>query len=101
MIEDFKVGQDSVRGCFDVGQTVLVRDGNDWVSREIKKITVLRRNACCDHCHNRLFGEPRLWFTDIGNVPLSDVIAKEDIDPPPVKIPTTLPKADIVDQINT
>jgi len=28
-----------------------------------------------------ILGEPRFWFKDYGNIPLEDIMAKEDIDP--------------------
>ena len=91
-----KIGQEGIRDCFAVGQTVLMRTGRDWVSRpqtvlmrtgrdwvsrEILGITVLRNNVSCQRCGTPMLGEPRFWFTDYGNIPLEDIMAKEDIDP--------------------
>lgn len=76
-----RVSQDTIRDCFGIGQTVLVRSGRDWVSREILDITVLRNNATCRECDRSILGEPRFWFKDYGNIPLEDIMAKEDIDP--------------------
>jgi len=73
--------QESIRDCFGVGQTVLVRTGRDWVSREILGITVLRNNVDCRKCGMPILGEPRFWFVDHGNVSLDEIMAKEDIDP--------------------
>lgn len=73
--------QESIRDCFGIGQTVLVRTGKDWVSREILGITVLRNNVTCPQCDMPILGEPRFWFKDYGNIPLEDIMAKEDIDP--------------------
>jgi len=28
-----------------------------------------------------ILGEPRFWFKDYGNIPLEEIMAKEDIDP--------------------
>jgi len=62
---------------FGIGQKVLVRMGTEWAPREILAITV-QRKATCPRC-GMLTGEPRFWFKDIGNAPLKDVMAKEDI----------------------
>lgn len=69
-----------IRYCFEVGQKVLVREGTRWVTRTIKKITVLRNEVSCPRCNMPVLGEPRFWFSDYGNVPISEVMAKEDID---------------------
>ena len=82
MDKDTKLGQDSIRDVFGLGQTVLVRSGKDWHSREIQAITVYRGFPT--------FGEPRFWFKDFGNIPLSDIMAKEDIDPKPEVLPGKL-----------
>ena len=76
-----KIGQEGIRDCFAVGQTVLVRTGRNWVSREILGITVLRNNVTCHECGMSILGEPRFWFKDYGNISLVDIMAKEDIDP--------------------
>jgi len=73
--------QENIRDCFGVGQTVLVREGKDWVSREILDITVLRNEVSCSQCGMPILGEPRFWFKDYGNIPLEEIMAKEDIDP--------------------
>jgi len=73
-----EVTQQLVKDAFMVGQTVFVRSGTDWRRRVIEAITV-RRHAHCPHCAMPLLGEPRFWFKDYGNVPLADVIAKEDL----------------------
>ncbi len=75
------MAQEAIRDCFGVGQTVLVRTGRDWVSREILSITVLRNNRYNPERNPPLLGEPRFWFSDYGNVALEDIMAKEDIDP--------------------
>ena len=77
----FEMPQGSVRDCFGIGQTVLVRTGKNWVSREILGITVLRSNGTCSKCGISILGEPRFWFKDYGNIPLEMIMAKEDIDP--------------------
>ena len=76
-----KVTQAEIRTCFGIGQTVLVRTGTDWVSREILDITVLRKTEYNPERNPPLLGEPRFWFSDHGNVPLEAIMAKEDIDP--------------------
>lgn len=75
------VRQEDTRHVFGVGQEVLVRLVNDWRTREILGITVRRDEITCPYCQGFLLGEPRFWFKDQGNVPLSEIIAKEDIDP--------------------
>ena len=80
-MRNFKVSQNGIRDCFGVGQTVLVRRGKDWVSREILDITVLRNGPTCSQCNIPILGEPRFWFIDYGNIPLENIMAKEDIDP--------------------
>jgi len=81
--------QDTIRDCFEIGQTVLVRKGNDWVSREIKNITVFRHNlrhsVLCPQCGMPCLGEPRFWFYDYGNVSLNEIMAIEDIDPDKIR----------------
>ena len=77
-----KMRQEDVRGVFGIGQNVLVRCGNNWFTREILDITVLRNDTFCPHCGMPLLGEPRFWFKDYGNIGLEDVMAVEDIDPP-------------------
>lgn len=74
-------GQEDIRDVFNVGQKVLVRSGTVWRTNEILAITVLRHDVNCPHCGIPLLGEPRFWFKHHGNLPLEDVIAKEDIDP--------------------
>lgn len=76
-----KISQEAIRNCFGVGQTVLVRRGKDWVSREILFITVLRNNTYSPERNPSILGEPRFWFKDYGNIPLENIMAKEDIDP--------------------
>jgi len=76
-----KLRQEDIRDAFGVGQSVLVRSGTEWQTREILGITVFRNDVCCPHCGMPLLGEPRFWFKDYGNIPLEDVMAKEDIDP--------------------
>ena len=75
--------QEEIRSAFSIGQDVLVRDGTAWHTRRIIGITVLRHRALCPHCGMPLLGEPRFWFADYGNIPLSEIMAKEDIDPLP------------------
>ena len=84
-----KINQEGIRDCFGVGQTVLVRTGRDWVSREILDITVLRNGPTCSRCGMPILGEPRFWFKDYGNIPLEEIMAKEDIDPNRLKEPST------------
>jgi len=67
-----------IRYCFEVGQNVLVRSGTRWVTRTIQKITVLRNSS--PRVEDLLLGEPRFWFKDYRNVPIREVMAKEDID---------------------
>lgn len=81
-----KIGQDAVREVFAAGQTVLVRSGTEWHSREILGITVLRHDALCPNCGRPLLGEPRFCFRDYGNMPLEKIMAKEDIDPVPPQL---------------
>ena len=76
-----KLTQEDIRDVFGVGQNVLVRAGTKWEPREILGITVLRHSTHCPHCGGELLGEPRFWFKDHGNVPLEEVIAREDIGP--------------------
>ena len=83
-----KCPQEQIRNCFGIGQTVLVRSGGDWVSREILDITVLRNGPTCSQCGMPILGEPRFWFKDYGNIPLDEIMAKEDIDPEPRLRPT-------------
>jgi len=77
--------QYGIRNCFEVGQEVLVREGTRWVTRTIERITVWRgsddRGSRCPHCGLSLLGEPRFWFRDWGNIPITEIMAKEDIDP--------------------
>lgn len=84
------LSQSTIRYCFSVGQSVLVRVGNDWYTRKIEKITVLRSEVQCPQCKMPIQGEPRIWFKDYGNVPLQDVMALEDIDPSIIKAHVTL-----------
>ena len=90
MDKDTKLGQEVIRDVFGLGQTVLVRSGRDWLSREILAITVYRRAPYCPQCNMPILGEPRFWFKDYGNIPLSDIMALEDIDPGPEVIPAKL-----------
>lgn len=83
MDKDTKLGQDSIRDVFRIGQTVLVRSGRDWHSREIQDITVYRAHPLCPQCNMTILGEPRFWFKDFGNVQIEDIMALEDIDPKP------------------
>jgi len=76
-----KLRQEDIRDVFGVGQKVLVRSGTKWQTRELLGITVLRHDSYCPHCSIPLLGEPRFWFKDYGNVPLEEIMAKEDIDP--------------------
>ena len=76
-----KLGQDNIRDVFAAGQNVLVRDGTEWHTREIMGITVLRHDTQCPHCGIPLLGEPRFWFKGCVNIPLEEIMAKEDIDP--------------------
>jgi len=74
-----------IRYCFEVGQEVLVRDGTRWTTSKIEKITVYRGQAglhppLCPQCAMPLLGEPRFWFKHWGNLPISEIMAKEDID---------------------
>lgn len=78
-----------IRNCFEVGQSVLVRFGTKWLTRTIEKITVYRGSDSisvkCPNCDMPVLGEPRFWFKDYGNIPISEVMAREDIDPEPDK----------------
>lgn len=85
-----KLTQAGIRDVFAVGQNVLVRWGIDWRTREILGITVLRHDTDCPHCSMPLLGEPRFWFRELGNVSLEDIMAKEDIDPDKVRLPSNL-----------
>lgn len=78
-----KLSQDDIRDVFGIGQNVLVREGTELHTREILGITILRRDTQCPHCGIPLLGEPRFWFKGYANVPLEQIMAKEDIDPPP------------------
>lgn len=75
-----KLRQDDIRDVFGIGQNVLVREGTELRTREILGISVLR-HAHCPHCGIPLLGEPRFWFKGYANVPLEQIMAKEDIDP--------------------
>lgn len=83
----FKARQEDIRDYYGVGQTVLVRTGKDWVSREILQITILRNGTYNPERNPPILGEPRFWFKDYGNVSLENIMAKEDIDPGVVSIP--------------
>lgn len=88
-----KLGQEDIRDVFGVGQKVLVRQGTEWHTCEILGITVLRHDADCPHCGIPLLGKPMFWFKDYGNVPLDEIMAKEDIDPLLLKRPLELIRA--------
>jgi len=102
-----KVSQEGIRDVFGVGQKVLVRSGTEWHTREILGITVFRCSICPE-CNMPLLGEPRFWFEDYGNVPLDQIMAKEDIDPPvtvdfpvPGELEMGMPKTRTIEEFRT